>query len=538
MSEKEPFAISYSNVFRERSERVQLDSKREYIVYGENDSFPTRLSKLVQESPTATSCLSTLTDFITGEGFNNQDIENIVINNQGTTLFQLHNFTSDSLAHFQGFAWLFKFNSGGDIIEWYPIPFENCRLGVPDDKGYISKIFYNPYFGTELFKEEYTTWYDVWNNDSTVVLQQATRKGFKGQILWFGVRKSRSPFYPVPDYYSAKEWMEVESLAGTYFSSNLKNGYLQPSIFRFIGDPNQPAYPGDTSENPVTKGQMIGQMMAEEFSGAKRVGRIMAFWGTNRDEWPDVIPFPANNNSDTYRTQDDQATKKITIATKVPAILANISEGVSLGGDGNTIRAAVKLMQQRVVRPQSILTDNYNKVLPRLLKPINEKVEIVSYDPFPELESVDERVWDELTQEERRLWIKDHTNIKLLNETPLPAQDQETPQPDTSTQAKYTSLWYTTYPEKARQNAKFALDWQDKTGNKCSKAAGRKISDRIIKGDALSAKEIKRLSTYLSKNILHKDKEFDKSCDAVLFHAWGGGDMMTWANEKVKEIYG
>src|SRR5690606_16722530 len=118
--------------------------------------------------------------------------------------------------------------------------------------------------------------------------------------------------------------------------------------------------------------------------------------------------FPTSGNPDMYRVQDEHATKKITIATKVPSILANISEGVSLGGDGNTIRAAVKLMQQRVKRQQAFLIDFYMSLFKHFVFPPNvprvTSLTIVPYNPYPELESVDPQVWAELTPEERRKW--------------------------------------------------------------------------------------------------------------------------------------
>jgi hypothetical protein len=59
-----------------------------------------------------------------------------------------------------------------------------------------------------------------------------------------------------------------------------------------------------------------------------------------------------------------------------------------------------------------------------------------------------------------------------------------------------------------------------------------------LKGMPLGPKEIKRLSRYLSKETIHKDKPYDKSCESLLYDAWGGSEMMVWANDKVKELNG
>src|SRR5687767_855082 len=104
-------------VQREFAYTSQIDHGN-YLPYGTNDSFPTQLTKLIQGSPTATSCLSTWADFITGEGFNQgEDLENLIINKAGLKLFQFHAIQSASFAKNWGVATLVKYNRVGQITE-------------------------------------------------------------------------------------------------------------------------------------------------------------------------------------------------------------------------------------------------------------------------------------------------------------------------------------------------------------------------------------------------------------------------------------
>lgn len=610
---KQGWVKVYNLIQREIAYTTQIDSTDQYIPYFDHsDVFPVELNNLVTGSPTATSCISTLTDFITGEGFNQgEKLEQKKLNVQGLTFEQFHAIQAGSLAQFWGVATLVKYNNVGQITELTDLPFSNCRLGVPDSKGVISKIKYNPYFGTALYKRSDTIEYDVYNPDHAV--EQALKQGskFKGQVAWFGIRDKKHPFYPVPDYYTAKHWMRVEKNAGIYFDENLENGFLNSAIIKLFGDPNDPSGLKDSDGNDIPKGKAFNTEMTQNFSGAKRVAKIMAFWANNKDEFPTVEAFPSNAGADMYRVQDDHATKKITIATKVPSILANINEGVSLGGDGNTIRAAVKLMQQRVKRMQNILLAYYKELLSRMVVPVTEAMTIVPYNPFPELESIDPQIWAEMSTEERRKWIQDHTEIEIQIELEdkttqnkenntgttkspetLAAQAElrgsvggvngvlsvqqgvvsgattvesglsiltiiygftatearqllgqpevETPlQPiQQEAQNKVLNLHFDSYPAKAKENVKRSLEWQEKMGIKCSKTSGLTLSQAILDGVPFGPKDIGRLSRYLSKNIIHKDKTYDESCEAVLYDAWGGVDMMVWANEKLKELKG
>jgi hypothetical protein len=528
------FVKVYNFIQREFAYSGQIDLSGKYIPFGVTDNFPQQLNDMVMNSPTATSCLSTTADFIAGEGFNlGEDIETIKINSQGLTFHQFHIVQSASLAHHWGIATIVKYNKAGQKTQLFDIPFGYCRLGQPDDKGIISKIHYNPYFGTALYRSQDTEVYDVYNPDAAPV--QAANSKWKGQIYWMGIRDNKDPFYPVPDHYSAAPWMRVEKNAAVYFDENLENGFLTPTILKLYGDPNDPSGLKDAEGNDIPKGVAFDKEMTKNFAGAKRVGQIMTFWASNKEEFPSTEAFPSNANAEMHRVTDEHAIKKITIATKVPSILANISEGVSLGGDGNTIRAAVKLMQQRVKRPQQILLDYYQNLLTNFVGYIvTEPLSIVPYNPFPEMESVDPQIWEVLKPEEKRQWVKDHTEIELIEET-APAEPAEPVQP---VENRIVNLHFNSYPSKAKENIKRALEWQDKFNIGCIKPKGRELSEYILKGMPLGPKEIKRLSRYLSKETIHKDKPYDKSCESLLYDAWGGSEMMVWANDKVKELNG
>lgn len=528
---KQSWVKVYNLIQREFTYTSQVDNQGKYIPYFHSNNFPVELADLVQGSPTATSCLSTLTDFIAGEGFNlGADLENKVMNVQGLTFSQFHNVSSSSMAHEWGLAAIIKYNGAGRITQVYDIPFGYCRLGEPDSKGVISKILYNPYFGTLLYKYQDTEEYDVYNPAASTI--QGANKKWKGQIYWMAIRDRKNPFYPVPDYYTAKSWMRLEKNAGEYFDNNLENGFLQPTIMKLFGDPNDPSGIKDSKDEDIPKGQAFDDEMTKNFGGgSKNTHKIMAFWGNNKDEFPTVEAFPTNNNSDMYRVQDEHAIKKITIATKVPAILANVSEGVSLGGDGNTIRAAVKLMQQRVVRMQNLLITYYQEILKNMVEPVVESIRITAYHPFPELETIDPQAWGVLTTEEKRKWVNDHTEIELI-EAEVP------PPPAEPAQSRAVALHFNSYPKKARDNVKRALDWMTQNSSCTSTKSAMWISDMIIEGRPLGPKEIRKLSNYLSKNVLHKDIPYAESCEAVKFYAWGGPEMMIWANEKVKELRG
>lgn len=509
-----------------------------YIPYFDgHDDFPLKWAKSIYDSPSATSCLSTLTDFLEGFGFNNEELENKVVNDKGETFFQIHQKTVKEFGTNEGFYWLIRYNALGKATEWEVLPFENCRLGKPDDNGYIAKIYYNPFFGTKHYqnkKNKHTKIYDTYNPKAVLTQIIEQQSSYKGQVLFIGTSNAISRFYPVHEAYAAHKWNGIEPGIADYHDDHINNGLLQPYILVMRGDPNSPStnpeYTSQESDHPVTVAEEFDDVMSKNFMGAKRVGNVMVQWVNTGEEKPEVVTLPTNANGDLFITLDNQATKKITVAWRVPGILANIQEGVSLGGDGNTVRVAVKLMQQRVIKKQRILTDNYQKILRNFVDPYPETITIVPYNPYPELEIIDDKIWNEMTPDERRAWIQDNTEIDL-EETDLvnsPAQ----PVPN----SKMLSAIPVGFPDKIRNSIKKTLDYIDKMGIKCGGKSGRKVSEDIIANQNMGVRQLKRIHSFLTKNESLSNSLYSDGCAAIEYHAWGGKEMKEFLDSKLQDV--
>jgi len=164
-------------VRREISTRSQLNSLENTIIYGEDDALPLRITKLTSESPAALACINTTAKYIKGSGFSNKDLMRLKVDKNGTTLWQFHTQLCQWIAQLSGYSVNFKFDASGKITNSYILPFEGVRLVKPDDTGHISMVKYNPYFGTQEFKKEYTTEYHTF--DKNQVLNQMEDEGNK-----------------------------------------------------------------------------------------------------------------------------------------------------------------------------------------------------------------------------------------------------------------------------------------------------------------------------------------------------------------------
>ena len=542
--------IQPENLTRQEATPAQIDLWRDTIIrYGEDNNFPLRLARLVQNSPTTSSCIDTKTDFLTGGDFSDITLSDLKINGQGERFGDIHAFNADAYGTFEGFCLLIKYNSKAAITEIFNVPFEYCRFAKPDSKGVINKILVNPHFGDGEFRQIKTLTYDVYSPDPKSVLAQQARdsKAYKGQILYVATTGPLSRFYPAPKYYSAHYWMSIDEAIGGFHKHNIDNGFFQSVLLKMIGDEGLPStHPEDMiwdavaneyKSNPkITMGMRFNIEM-QKFSGWTKSGNIMALWAQSKEAMMNVEAFPSTQNAELFKALQDITTEQIARATKVPTILANISSGASLGGDGNNIRASVKLMQQRVVKTHGMFERVYRDLLTRMEKPWAGEVKIVHYNPFPEMEKIDPLIWAALPIESQRAWIKKNTEFEIPDVVaPVTAVPRGTAAPPAVPTNAFSNVFWADYPEKAKKNAQTAKDFLEKTGSNCGGRAGRLLNDEIIAGKPLSFKTVKRIHNFLNKNLTFANHIFSDSCEAVLFSGWGGKEMMEWAKSKILSI--
>jgi len=522
------------NLVREPVQTYQVDRTDGTLPYGKNNAFPLELAMLVQESPAASSCISILSDFIEGNGFSDPSLNTKVINGQGQTFGEIHNLVTESYALYEGYVLLMKYSRTGDITEIFSVPFENVRLGIPDSKGIISKVKVNPYYGTALYQRSFSEEYDVFNPDPKVVMAQMAKQGtkYKGQILYRAFTRPLSRFYPLPYYYSAKYWMGVDAEIGKFHEGNLDAGFFQTVLLKKVGNPNAPSTHPDDQETDSSGNVQSKKTLGERFEidlqpfiGADSKTKMLVLWEEMKDQLPELQPFPSLPNDAFFQTIQQLTTKNILIATKIPAILANMGQDNSLS-DGNQMANATRIMHDRVAKTQNMLETDYSKILSTFKVPYTEPIKIVNTNSFETLKQIDPLIWTEMTQQDRAEWIKKNTDYPI---SPKPAG--ATPAPVSN----FSNVLFTDYPAKARQNAKEAMRFM-KENPGCGKPMGRQRTQDIIDGKPLSFSDIRRIYGYLKRNQEHENKVFSDSCESVMYSGWGGTSMLDYCAEKINFI--
>ena len=234
--------------------KVSLDYNHKILFYGQDNLYPQRMEQLRLRSPLLVSSTHVLEDFINGSGWELNN--NIVLNHNGETGRDVLNLSAKDFSRYGGFAFHLNFDGRGRITEIQHIPFEYCRLGLPDEFGNISTVVVSNNWEEDKDKlppsknrSIYTEWFPIFNpltaGEETVSIPQP-----KGQVLYYaGVEKNK---YPLTTYDAIKDTGSTDAAIQRYEESNTNKGFHGATIFR---------YPG-TFESETQKAQMV-EMVAK-----------------------------------------------------------------------------------------------------------------------------------------------------------------------------------------------------------------------------------------------------------------------------------
>jgi hypothetical protein len=465
------------NLWRGQAPEGRKDKSTNIVKYGNDNDFPQRLTEAVYSSPTAQAALDILTKYIGGEGFTAEDIGKVVVGEK-QTLAGLHGKLVEDFGCLCGIAVLVRYNSNGKPISYEHVPFENCRLELPDENGQVRHIHYNPFFGTSDFKKDKTVAYPVF--DQMAAQEQINTLGadFKGQIFWAALTRINNRFYPVPQYYAAINDITADGRLTTFRDRLIDNGFFQSNLMTVIGDKDEKIQVGIDSEGKAiykTREELFNEAMQEN-QGVEAAGSTMVFWVKSAEAAPKIEAFPSNYNDKLGDSVSTQLLLSIGRAFGVHPVLLGADLGSSLG-QNNLLQNAIDMLQQRVSYYHSWLEQQYQKLFEgNALGIIPSEIKI---KPLSYAFELPDKVWDALPVDAKYDWIEDNYGITVEVEVADPLADD--PEQDSmpfnqvtdiaATYERFYRLFNMTYTELAK--------WLD---TPCAKSlgSGRIYSDRVL----------------------------------------------------------
>ena len=411
------FAKIY-NLFRGEAPKNKQDRSNNILPYGTANDFPIRITEAIYDSPIATGALNKLKKYIGGDGFSDVEFAKLIVNSNKETNDDLLKKVVEDYTYLRGFAIHVTYNQVYKIIALRHVPFETCRLTIPDKDGNVDFIAVNPFFGLADYKKAQTEHYHVF--EPTKVSQQHAEENdlYKGQIFWYAETKINNRFYPVPDYYSAMNDIVADAKTGTYRERLVDNNFYQSTLIQMIGDPDEKIALNESGTSFTTVGEELDRDL-RNMTGGEMAGSAMVLWSRTAESSAKITSFPNNYTDKISEAFIKQVQQNICMAVGVHPVLIGIDQSGALG-QNNLLLNAIKMLQQNVNEPQREIERVFQTIYKNWNVPID--VSTITVRPLSLNVDLPDYVLANLTTEEKRKLIAKNYDVELIETADLVTQ--------------------------------------------------------------------------------------------------------------------
>lgn len=356
---------------------IKWDKKLEVYRNGEDNAYPERVDRLINNSVTAKMSLDILTQYLIGKGFG--EVDNFVINKDNKEkLIIFAEKLADTLSEFRGAAIHYSYNALFEACNPVILPFENIRIGKKDSKKYNGKILVSDDW-TEA-KQDNIQIYDVFNNDPNIVEKQVARDGgitkYKGQILF--INEDYNYYYPLSRIDSVMNDCDSEAQASVYKNQLLRKGFFGKTLIitKPLVDSSIPEYLIDADGKQIPNREYMEleseaeqvKKTLEDFIGAENAGGAMLMemdWaGDKMDEAIKIQNIEGKIDDKMFEYTENSVSKNILMSfCNLPVALVKSPDAALLGNSGESMKEAKKLYWENTMKERNRFETILNDVL-------------------------------------------------------------------------------------------------------------------------------------------------------------------------------
>jgi hypothetical protein len=224
---------------------ITVDNVRGIIKFGENNDYPNIIENIVSSSITAKSISKVYARFLFGQGFENEEINNIVVGQDSKykdiTLKRLLSSVSKSIALNNGSYLHLNFNRDREIVSANVVPFKYIRFQKQDDKGYNAKLLSHQNWAKDpdvknnkdqSFNKTDIKVYDSYNVNPIVFNKLVGENivTYKGQIYCLFLDDLY--IYPLSPFDATYLDADTESQISIFKNRQIRNGLFDKTVFR------------------------------------------------------------------------------------------------------------------------------------------------------------------------------------------------------------------------------------------------------------------------------------------------------------------
>ena len=320
----------------------QANWHHDYVHFGIDNLYPAYIADLFTLSPTHQALLESKRNFLNGDlkidtsadGFLDFDD----INGEGDSMEEMIDITNGDLGMYESFYWEVIYNNQKTrIVQINHIPYEHVRVGKYNEEGKIDTIYVSPDWSKRFIKKNQPRPLAVFNTESIDT---------NSQVIIMRVKRPNQPYYTVPSYMSAVQYILLEDDLAELNRNDVTNGFFPSMIMNFFnGEPDEDG-----------KSEMESYINSK-FKGASG-SKLMMFFGNDPTKKVQLDTFTPPNLGDYSEKLIPLLENKISTAHRAPASLVGISTGAGFSNKADEIDTAFQLYLKNVIVPLQKLIIN------------------------------------------------------------------------------------------------------------------------------------------------------------------------------------
>lgn len=375
---------------------------KEFVTWGNNNSYFDYLINSYNESPTNASIIDGISNLIYGKGLSALDSSKKTEQYaQMISLFKeedIENITKD-YKKLGKYALQCIYNGKHDkIVEVAHIPVNYLAPEKANEDGEIEAYYHSVDFSNERIIPKRISAFGT-SKDAI-------------EILYVQPYAAGSFYFSPTDYQSGVVYAEMEDEMSSFHINNLQNGLTASTFLNFNN-----GVPDKKTQQDIEKD------IIKKWGGAKSRSKIIVAFNKNKDSAATVDNLQLNDASQQYQFLSDEATDKLLRAHKVTSpVLIGIKDNSGLGNNAEELQTAFALFYNQIIKPfQSQIIRGLDKVL--AFNNVSLKLYFKTLKPL-EFQDVDGVVDKEVKEEETGV----EASTNMSEEMDLEKYTSETPE--------------------------------------------------------------------------------------------------------------
>lgn len=308
------FADSQVPVFKE--------SRKDWIMYGEDNLYPEYLTYLYNKSAKHAAIINGKVKYIFGSGFRDGDEELRSVNSMGETWDDLAKKMAKDIEIYGGFRlWVVR-DRLKRILEVRHIEYEQIRTGKDGGFWYAEK-------------------WSGYNNEATHYTEFSEFSEAFVSVYAYNEYRPGVGYYPLPEYLACNNYIETDIEISKYNLSCIRNGMMPSKMVQFF-DGN----PADEKKKAVE------QAWKKKFNGSENGGSLIMAFSPAKDKAIEITDLSATESDKLFKELNLTCQQEIFTGHQVvsPMLFGIKTEG-QLGGS-NELRTAYEIFINTYAKPK------------------------------------------------------------------------------------------------------------------------------------------------------------------------------------------